>query len=81
MMLVINCPCAGPVERDYVQGSNIITFGSATTGLMECVTVMINDNEDLEPDEMFSIQLTAAQAPLVIDESRRVANVTIPQDN
>ena len=70
-----------PAQGDYEQGSSLITFGPATTNQMECVNVTIIDNEDLEQEETFSIQLTAAQAPLVIDPGRGVAMVKIPQDN
>lgn len=72
---------ADPILGDYVQGSNLITFGPASTDLMECVNLTISDNDDFEPAEMFSIQLTAAQAPLTIDPTRSVATVTIPEDS
>ena len=70
-----------PALGDYEQGSSLITFGPATTNQMECVNVTIIDNEDSEQEETFSIQLTAAQAPLVIDPGRGVAMVKIPQDS
>ena len=64
-----------------MQGSSLVTFGPATINQMECVNVTIIDNEGSEPEEIFSIQLTVAQAPLVIDPSREVATVIIPQDS
>jgi hypothetical protein len=68
------------VLGDYEQGSSFVTFGPETAGLSECVMVTIFDNDDSEPNETLSIQLTAAQDPLTIDPSRSVATVTIPQD-
>ena len=70
-----------PAQGDYEQGSSLITFGPATTNQMQCVNVTIFNNEDSEPEETFSIHLTAAQAPLVIDPGRGVAMVKIPQDS
>ena len=79
--LIELCFILDPAQGDYEQGSSMITFGPATTDQMECVNVTIIDNEDSEQEETFSIQLTAAQAPLVIDPTRRMATVVIPQDN
>lgn len=57
--------------------STLPGFDTGTMNMMECITVTVSNDTDLESVETFTIQLTMADIPLNIDPSRNAATITI----
>lgn len=62
---------------DYQVGLDTVTFDSTTTNQRECLTLPIVVDGNTEEPETLTVQLTGAEAPLVINSARNMATITI----
>ena len=52
-------------NADYTSSSVTLTFDASNT--LECVRIPINDDDDLEPNEMFTVSLTTTEPDVILD--------------
>ena len=64
-------------NADYTSSSATLTFDGSNT--IQCVRIPINDDEDLEPDERFTVSLTTTEPDVILDP--RNGEVTIINDD
>jgi hypothetical protein len=60
-------------NADYTSSSVTLTFDASNT--LECVRIPINDDDDLEPNEMFTVSLTTTEPDVILNP--RNGEVTI----
>ena len=52
-------------NADYTSSSVTLTFDASNT--LECVRIPINDDDDLEPNEMFTVSLTTTEPDVTLN--------------
>ena len=67
-------PMTAPSVLNFAAGS--IVTNSAATSRLQCFTVIITNDNDVEPDENFMLGLTSPTGQIVVDPNRPDSTAT-----